>query len=203
MTEVITNVERLPIECLTRMKLSGQIGLKESEEMRGFFGREISKERPWIYIDMSDVTFISSSGMSALLLAVSEARDSGGDIVFIALPEKIIKIFKFLDVLDYVRFTDNQKAAGDLRASLTGTRIEVGADPKIQADPIRDMLYDGIRKCDENNFEAALEMFEGVLKEQPENVQALKWKIFALEALGRFSEAREMSYQLRRKDVSF
>jgi len=136
--------------------------------------------------------------MSALLLAVSEARDSGGDIIFIALPDKIIKIFKFLDVLDYVRFTESDDGASELRISLGGANVKTGNDPKIQADPIRDMLYDGIRMCDDSSFDKALEMFEGVLKEQPNNVQALKWKIFALEALGRFSEAREMSYQLRR-----
>jgi len=198
MTNVISNVERLPIQALTRLKLSGQIGLKESEELRGFFARELSQERPWVYINMTDVTFISSSGMSALLLAVSEARDSGGDAVFIALPDKIIKIFKFLDVLDYVRFTESDEGAVELRESISGVKAGDKEDPVIQADPIRDMLYDGIRMCDESSFDKALEMFEGVLKEQPDNVQALKWIIFTLEALGRFSEAREMSYQLRR-----
>ncbi len=202
MTNVISDVERIPARALTTLKLSGQIGLKESEELRGFFARELSQERPWVYINMTGVTFISSSGMSALLLAVSEARDSGGDIIFIALPDKIIKIFKFLDVLDYVRFTESDKGAEELRESISGTDKAASEDPAIQADPIRDMLYDGIRMCDEGKFDEALGMFEEVLKEQPENVQALKWKIFTLEALGRFSEAREMSYQLRRANSS-
>ena len=202
MTNVISDVERIPARALTTLKLSGQIGLKESEELRGFFARELSQERPWVYINMTGVTFISSSGMSALLLAVSEARDSGGDIIFIALPDKIIKIFKFLDVLDYVRFTESDKGAEELRESISGTDKAASGDPAIQADPIRDMLYDGIRMCDEGKFDEALGMFEEVLKEQPENVQALKWKIFTLEALGRFSEAREMSYQLRRANSS-
>ncbi|MCP4228802.1 MAG: STAS domain-containing protein [bacterium] len=198
MSGIITNVERFPAEALTKLKLGGQIGLKESEELRGFFGREISQERPWVYVDMTEVTFISSSGMSALLLAVSEARDSEGEIIFIALPEKIIKIFKFLDVLDYVRYTVSDADAVKMRESLTETGIGKKRDPQIEADPIRDMLYDGIRMCDENRYEDALDIFESVLSKQSDNVQALKWKIFTLEALGRFSEAREMSYQLRK-----
>jgi tetratricopeptide (TPR) repeat protein len=147
---------------------------------------------------MTEVTFISSSGMSALLLAVSEARDSGGDIIFIALPDKITKIFKFLDVLDYVRYTDNEADAEKMRETLAEAETGIKGKPDIKADPARDMLYDGIRMCDENRYEDALDMFERVLSEQPENVQGLKWKIFTLEALGRFSEAREMSYQLRK-----
>jgi anti-anti-sigma factor len=198
-------LERFPDDGYTSIEIVGHIGIEETEELRKCFSREIGNERPWLLLRLPEVTFISSSGMSALLMAVADSRSYGGDVIFVDIPEKVRKVLEFLDVLDFIRIAENEAEAMEIiksglakvreRAAYLGTLITV--------DREKDMLYDGIALYEKGDYNKAIEAFESLLTKNPNSEQALKWKIAALERLGRFSEARKLELELesKKKDI--
>ena len=53
-------------------------------------------------LDFAGISFISSSGIGALIAAVAEHRDEGGDIVLRNVGRAVMDVFTALDLLDYV-----------------------------------------------------------------------------------------------------
>lgn len=193
---------RFPDEGYTIIEVAGHIGVEETEGLRKCFSREISNERPWMLLNLPEISFISSSGMSALLMAVADARSYGGDVIFVAIPEKVRKVLEFLDVLDFIRLTDtSREALSIISKGVAKTRKFAAVGAMITVDREKDLLYEGITSCEKGEYEGALKTFEAVLAENPNNEQALKWKITVLERLGRFTEARKLELESKMKGV--
>lgn len=188
-------IKRFPAEGYTVMEISGYIGVGETEGLRKSLSREISNERPWMLMFLPGVTFISSSGMSALLMAVADARSYGGDVVFISMPVKVRKVLEFLDVMDFIRTADDEAEALALVRAVG--RSEEGERAAVASE--ENLLYAGIAAYEKGDYERALELFGRLLSERPDDVQALKWKVSTLEKLGRFSEARKLETEIKRK----
>jgi anti-sigma B factor antagonist len=55
-----------------------------------------------VVLDVAAVGFISSSGIGALVAAIGEFRDEGGDIRLVHVPPPLRRVFEALDLLDYV-----------------------------------------------------------------------------------------------------
>ncbi|UCE27026.1 MAG: STAS domain-containing protein [Candidatus Coatesbacteria bacterium] len=196
------SLERFPEEGYTVIEIAGHIGVEETEGLRKCFSREISNERPWMLLNLPEISFISSSGMSALLMAVADARSYGGDVIFVAIPEKVRKVLEFLDVLDFIRVVDtSDEAMGIISDGVAKARARATAGAMITVDREKDLLYEGINLCENGEYERALKAFETVLAENPNNEQALKWKITVLERLGRFTEARKLELESKMKGV--
>ena len=43
---------------------------------------------------------VSEREAARLVMAVADARSYGGDVIFVAIPDKVRKVLEFLDVLD-------------------------------------------------------------------------------------------------------
>jgi anti-sigma B factor antagonist len=195
-------LERFPGERYTLIEIDGHIGVEETEGLRECFSREISNERPWLLLNLPNISFISSSGMSALLMAVADARSYGGDVIFVAIPEKVRKVLEFLDVLDFIRIAGTaEEALGIIGKGVAKARERAAVGTMISVNKEKDLLYDGIALCEKGEYENALEAFEAVLSGNPNDEQALKWKITVLERLGRFSEARELELESKKRGV--
>ena len=82
-------------------KVSGALGVEGSAGIQGLLDACLKEEVHKIILDLEGVTFISSAGMGAFLSAVGELRKKKGDIIFAKMRDKILTVFKTLDVLDY------------------------------------------------------------------------------------------------------
>ena len=65
----------------------------------------------FIIIDMSNLEFISSSGVGSILGSVEVAREAGGDIILCNVSETIRNILNVLDLLDYLTVAADREAA--------------------------------------------------------------------------------------------
>jgi anti-anti-sigma factor len=81
--------------------VSGALGVEGSAGIQGLLDACLKEKVYKIILDLEGVTFISSAGMGAFLSAVGELRKKRGDIIFAKMRDKILTVFKTLDVLDY------------------------------------------------------------------------------------------------------
>ena len=65
----------------------------------------------YIIVDMTNLKFLSSAGVGAILGAVGRARETGGDIILCNLSERIVHILSILDLCGYLTVKENEVAA--------------------------------------------------------------------------------------------
>ncbi len=71
-----------------------------------------------LVIDLAGVTYISSSGLRALLHARRQAQTSGGDVVLCAMSERVTEVFDMIGFNNLFRiFPQTTEAAAALAAS--------------------------------------------------------------------------------------
>ncbi len=88
-------------------KVAGVLGVEGSVGIQGLLDACLKEKVNRVVLDLQGVDFISSAGMGALLSAVGEMRKKGGDIIFVKMQNKILTVFKTLDVLDYFIVADD------------------------------------------------------------------------------------------------
>ena len=81
------------IEC-TVVTVEGDLCIPESDNFREFLMHRIGKGMSLLLIDFSRVTYVDSSGISALLSLLQTARKTGGDIRLAGLNKRITDLFR-------------------------------------------------------------------------------------------------------------
>ena len=72
------------------LKLSGEImGGPEVDKFRKIIDKTIEKETVYVIADMSDVTWMNSSGLGMLISALTSLRSSGGDLYLTHLSDRL------------------------------------------------------------------------------------------------------------------
>jgi serine/threonine-protein kinase RsbW len=77
----------------------GRLDATRSSELERAFAGLLDDGRHWLIVDFSDVSFISSRGLKALVTAWRGASEDGGGLALCAMPDRI------RDVLDTVGFS--------------------------------------------------------------------------------------------------
>jgi anti-sigma B factor antagonist len=79
----------------------GEIDVATSPEMRSHLVEMLADRPELVIVDLTDVTFIDSTGLGVLVEAVTGARAGGGDLRLVVTQPKIIKLIE-LTGLDQV-----------------------------------------------------------------------------------------------------
>lgn len=82
--------------------ISGSVDALTAPEVTAFLGRQVAAGQPQLVLDLSGVDFMSSAGLRAILGALKESRQGGGDLRLAgAQPgvEKILKMSGFTNIL--------------------------------------------------------------------------------------------------------
>lgn len=86
----------------TVISIAGSIDALTAAEVTKYFEQELAADRARIVIDLSGVDFMSSAGLRALLAAMKQSRQMGGDLcVAAAKPgvERVLKMSGFTSIL--------------------------------------------------------------------------------------------------------
>jgi anti-sigma B factor antagonist len=78
------------------IKLSGDIDLETSPELRTVLLSYINKKTSPIIVDFSDVSYVDSSGIATLVEALKLMKEYVGSLKLTAIPKSVIEIFNFL-----------------------------------------------------------------------------------------------------------
>jgi anti-sigma B factor antagonist len=103
------------VDGVTILDLGGRITLGEGsvvlrDQIRDLLGMGEKK----ILLNLSDVAYIDSSGISALVSAFTTVRDQGGELKLLNLTKRVrdlLQITKFFTIFDAKNVTDDETSA--------------------------------------------------------------------------------------------
>ena len=84
------------------VSIVGSVDALTAEQVTRFLGAELDKGNKHIVGDLSQVDFMSSAGLRAILMALKDSRQQGGDLrLGAAQPgvEKVLKMSGFTNIL--------------------------------------------------------------------------------------------------------
>ena len=79
----------------TIIALSGDIDMYTSLELRELLLRLISQKAPVILVDLTDVTYIDSSGIATFVEGLKGMMSYSGRLKFFGVPRRVQEIFNF------------------------------------------------------------------------------------------------------------
>ncbi len=74
--------------------LEGEIDLNESPRVLAQLNPLIAKKLPQVYVDLSKVSYIDSSGLATFIDAMQRVQAYGGEFALVALRDNVRKIFE-------------------------------------------------------------------------------------------------------------
>jgi len=96
---------------VTVLYLKGELTVDDVPEAKAEFDRLLAEKRVKLVLELSEVEYIGSSGLSALLLLSQQAREGGGELK-IAAPRPLTKeAMSFFGLLPVVRIYADVAAA--------------------------------------------------------------------------------------------
>ncbi len=82
-------------------RLGGMLGVQGSTGIQKLFDACLGEGAYNSVFITEELEFISSAGVGAFISVAKEIRAAGGDVVFVAMPPRILRVFESLDLLDY------------------------------------------------------------------------------------------------------
>lgn len=76
------------------MKLSGVFGGPQAQEFRQTISELVQGGTQALLLDCADVTFIDSSGLGALVVALKTVRAGGGQLYLCNIPKQMMMLFE-------------------------------------------------------------------------------------------------------------
>lgn len=89
-------------ENTTIISIIGAVDAVTGPELLKYFNEQISEQKNLI-ADLSQVEFISSAGLRALLLILKETRKIAGDLRLAAVHEKVYKVLKISGFVSFLK----------------------------------------------------------------------------------------------------
>lgn len=90
------------IDHLAVISITGSIDALTADQVTQYFEREFGNGNTRLVVDLSEVDFMSSAGLRALLASLKKSRQSGGDLCLVAPRpdvERILKMSGFTSIL--------------------------------------------------------------------------------------------------------
>lgn len=117
-TELVLVGQKAVLQVKGRLVLSNKAKLVE-------LGRQALEETSEILVTLSEVDFIDSSGIGALVNLARQARDAGGDLALVEVPENILKTISLLRLDKVFRIFPDIPSALQARPTKKGTVEEI------------------------------------------------------------------------------
>jgi anti-sigma B factor antagonist len=89
----------------------GEIDVATSPEMRDHLVRLLEPQPELVIVDLTEVTFIDSTGLGVLVEAIRGARAGGGDLRLVVTQPHIIKLFELTGLDEVFRVVSSTKEA--------------------------------------------------------------------------------------------
>jgi anti-anti-sigma factor len=111
-TNMLTMAKRIAVNELRFVRLSGRIDAAAVASVQKLVRQAATTGTGEVIVDLSDVTFISSSGLRVLLLLARELRKDGGDIRLCAARPQVAEVFHLTGFDRIFELYPTREAAG-------------------------------------------------------------------------------------------
>jgi anti-anti-sigma factor len=132
MRELTINLNRTTQDGVHIYEIAGMLGVEGSTDIQKLFEVCLGEGVYNTVFVLEKLEFISSAGVGAFISVAKEVRAAEGDIVFVEVPPRILRVLESLDLLDYFNIYDTLDGALEHFEHLTPTTTEV----KVSQSPI-------------------------------------------------------------------
>lgn len=87
-------IEKSERNGITILELSGKFDIEQSDAFQKQFNGFVTDRPNQIGLNMTEVNFIDSSGMGALIKALNHVKGYGGEMILFGLKPMILNVFK-------------------------------------------------------------------------------------------------------------
>lgn len=92
------------IEIIT---LSGILNADTSPTLEDILEKAAEKPEPRILMFIPELTYISSAGIGCFIGVIKKIRTKGGDIRFVRMDTRVLRVFSLLDMTDFFKTFDS------------------------------------------------------------------------------------------------
>lgn len=118
-TELVEITVDAPLDDVCHVRASGRLGWGSDVEIKRELAR--ASESDWrnraVALDLADVSFLDSAGISALLAVNKQLVEGGGSMVLCDVPPRINQAFDIVGMSRLIPIVDNLKSAREMLAS--------------------------------------------------------------------------------------
>ncbi len=101
---------------VTRLKVQGTIDVYSTPEFKSCLQKLIDNQQTRILIDLTEMDYISSVGVGAIVGCLKRVRNQpGGDIKLLHVSPKVLNVFKGIGLTDIVDFLDAETEVAEWR----------------------------------------------------------------------------------------
>jgi anti-anti-sigma factor len=102
---------------VTIVSVSGSVDGLTAPALTGFLTKHLGEHRSNIVVNLHEVDYISSAGLRALLGALKESRQQGGDLRLAAVQENVRKVLNLSGFTSILKlYPDVLAAVGSFKA---------------------------------------------------------------------------------------
>lgn len=99
---------------ITVLKLQGELmGGEEAQQFQQNMYRALEEERPYVILDMAEVTWMNSSGLGMIMGALTTLRSGGGDLCMANVSERVSRPVEVTRLDSVIKIYDSLDAAAD------------------------------------------------------------------------------------------
>ena len=91
------------------VRVSGSLDIESFSRLETFLAALFQQQHFAVLLDCKELIYIASSGLGALVGFARRARDNGGDLKLVNVPERIHKIFDLLGVTKVFHVYSNEE----------------------------------------------------------------------------------------------
>jgi anti-anti-sigma factor len=93
------------------LKVGGRLGAQPAKKLRIFCETLKDKGFRHLIVDMSEVSFIASSGVGALIVMTGEFSVKGGSVRFVSLSQAVRRVIRLLNLERFITIDANEEEA--------------------------------------------------------------------------------------------
>ncbi|MDK2917794.1 MAG: hypothetical protein PWQ37_527 [Candidatus Petromonas sp.] len=105
------NVQSFTNNNIKIVRISGEVNFENYNKFRDDLLKHITGERPKILLDMEELSYLNSMGLSAILKAYSKAKKEKGELRLCRLQSHIKKLFSITKLNEVIIIYDGLEEA--------------------------------------------------------------------------------------------
>ena len=100
------NVEGFPV-----LAMSGELNINSAPDLRDLLVKHVKAKQPRLMLDLSELSFMDTSGLATLIEAHLKTEKQGGALVLFGLQPRILEVFEVTRVIDLFSVWETQEQA--------------------------------------------------------------------------------------------
>jgi len=93
------------------VEIGGEIDLHVAPQLRGALLRVGEGDSPRVVVDLSEVSFLDSTGIGVLVGALKRVREKGGALAFCGVQARVRRVFEITGLMDALPIFESREAA--------------------------------------------------------------------------------------------